>query len=72
MPAVRIVLQVRRRKQERDLVVHLPATTSALDRLPCAACPHSTARPAVCDDALHVLCEACLPQPQGRPSCPAC
>ena len=72
VPAARVQVRVRRRKREGELVLRLPATAGSLDRLTCAACGGSTARPAVCDDALHVLCEACVPQAQGRPDCGAC
>jgi hypothetical protein len=72
MPAVRVQLHVRRRKREGELVLHLPATATSLDRLTCAGCGGSTARPAVCDDSLHVLCEECVPHAQGRPQCKAC
>ena len=72
LPAIRIQLRVRRRKRDGELLLRLPATATSLDRLTCAACGGSTARPAVCDDALHVLCEECLPHAQGRPDCRAC
>jgi hypothetical protein len=72
LPAVRVSLHVRRRKREGELIVHLPATASKLDRLTCAACGGPTARPALCDDALHLLCEDCVPQAQGRPECGGC
>jgi hypothetical protein len=72
VPAVCVQLRVRRRKREGELVLRLPAMAASLDRLTCAACGGSTARPAVCDDALHVLCEECVPQAQGRPECRAC
>ncbi len=72
VPTVRVQVRVRRRKREGELVLRLPATATSLDRLTCAACGGSTARPAVCDDALHILCEACVPQAQGRPECRAC
>ncbi|WP_437654019.1 hypothetical protein [Sorangium sp. So ce1182] len=29
-------------------------------------------RPAACDDRIHLLCEACAPNAQGRIACPAC
>ncbi len=70
--AVRVELRVRRRKREGTLVLHLPATATSFDRLTCAACGATTAQPAVCDDALHVLCQECVPQAQGRPNCGAC
>lgn len=72
VPAAWVRLRVRRRKKEGELLVRLPAGATALDRLTCAACGETTARPALCDDALHVLCESCLPQVQGRPQCAAC
>jgi len=72
MPAVVVHLRVRRRKREGRIAVRLPAAAGSLDRLTCAACGGTTARPAVCDDALHLLCEQCVPQAQGRPECGAC
>jgi hypothetical protein len=72
VPVVRVRLRVRRRKEERELVVRLPAGAQALDRLACDGCDGVTARPALCDDKLHVLCEDCVPAIKGRPRCPAC
>jgi len=72
VPAAWVRLRVRRRKRDGELRLRLPAGASALDRLACAGCGETTARPALCDDALHVLCEECLPQVQGRPRCAAC
>ena len=72
LPVVRLTLQVQRRKLTRELYVRLPAGAHALDRLACDGCPGTTARPALCDDRLHVLCEVCLPNAQGRPRCPVC
>jgi len=72
LPAVSIRLRVRRRKREGELVLRLPAGAAALDRPACAACGGAAARPALCDDALHVLCETCVPHVQGRPECAAC
>jgi hypothetical protein len=72
VPVIRVRLDIRRRKRQSELALHLPATASGLDRLTCAGCGGSTARPALCDDALHTLCEQCVPQAQGRPECRAC
>lgn len=72
VPAVRVRLRVRRRKAERELRVTLPGGATALDRIRCDGCAGSTLRPALCDDALHALCERCAPQSQGRLACPAC
>jgi hypothetical protein len=72
VPTARVQLRVRRRKREGELVLRLPATAASLDWLACATCGGTTPRPAVCDDALHLLCEECAPQAQGRPHCGAC
>ncbi|WP_438018094.1 hypothetical protein WMF18_02990 [Sorangium sp. So ce315] len=72
VPAALVTLRLRRRKEARDLVVRLPAGASSLDRLTCEACGAATARPAACDDRMHLLCEACAPNAQGRIACPAC
>lgn len=72
LPAVRVRLRLRRRKAERELRVTLPAGAQALDLLACELCGGVTARPALCDDRLHVACERCVPQAQGRFTCAAC
>jgi|CZKU01.1.fsa_nt_gi hypothetical protein len=72
VPAVQVRLRVRRRKREGHVVVRLPSGAASLDRLACEGCAAVTARPALCDDRLHVLCESCVPQAQGRPDCAAC
>ncbi|KYF63834.1 hypothetical protein BE11_16110 [Sorangium cellulosum] len=72
VPAALVNVRLRRRKEARDLVVRLPAGASSLDRLTCEACGAATARPAACDDRMHLLCEACAPNAQGRIACPAC
>jgi hypothetical protein len=72
VPALRVRLRLRRRKLEGELRLRLAPGAGAFDRLACAACSGATSRPVVCDDHLHVLCEACAPSAQGRPSCAAC
>lgn len=72
MRVAEIRLRLRRRKGERELALHLPPGARAPDALPCVACPATTRAPILCDDALHVLCEACAPEVGGRPRCPAC
>jgi hypothetical protein len=72
VPAVTVRLRVRRRKREGEMALRLPAGASCLDRVTCAGCGTPTGRPALCDDRLHALCEACVPQIQGRPECAAC
>jgi len=70
--AARLRLRLRRRKGERELTAYVPPDARAPDALACAACPRTTRAPVLCDDALHLLCEACAPQAAGRPRCPAC
>lgn len=72
VPAALVNLRLRRRKEARDVVVRLPAGASILDRLTCESCGAATAKPAACDDRMHLLCEACAPNAQGRLACPAC
>lgn len=72
VPEVVVRARIRRRKGERELRLRLPGGARTLSRLACAGCAAGTARPAFCDDALHVICEACAPSAQGRLACPAC
>ncbi len=71
-PVALLRLRLRRRKGERELAAHVPPDARAPDALACAACPGTTRAPVLCDDALHLLCEACAPEAAGRPRCPAC
>jgi hypothetical protein len=72
VPVARVWLELRRRKESRQVRVTLPAGAHAVDGLACAACGRPTSAPLVCDDALHVLCETCVPEAGGRPDCRAC
>ncbi len=72
LPVVRVRLRMRRRKLDREVRVSLPATSLTLDLLACDGCDEGTARPALCDDRLHLLCERCVTQAQGRFACAAC
>jgi hypothetical protein len=65
-------IRLRRRKGEREIVLHVPPHARTPDALACVACPGTTRAPLLCDDALHILCETCAPDPAGRPRCPAC
>ncbi len=71
-PTLRVTLRLRRRKSEREIRLGFPAGAGALDRPCCEGCLGATDRPALCDDALHLLCERCAPHAQGRLRCPAC
>jgi hypothetical protein len=72
LPAARVSARLRRRKEARDIVLRMPAGASTLDRLTCEACGAATAKPAACDERMHLLCEACAPNAQGRIGCPPC
>lgn len=72
VPVTEVRVRVRRRKREGEILLRLPAGASALDLVACDACAGATAKPLVCDDALHRICERCLPSAEGRPRCPAC
>jgi hypothetical protein len=69
---VEVRLRLRRRKGEREIALHIPPCARAPDALSCVACASTTRSPLLCDDALHILCETCAPDPAGRPRCPAC
>jgi hypothetical protein len=69
---VEVRLHLRRRKGEREIALHIPPCARAPDALSCVACASTTRSPLLCDDALHILCETCAPDPAGRPRCPAC
>lgn len=72
MRVAEIRIRLRRRKGEREIALHVPPYARAPDALACVACPGTTRAPLLCDDALHILCEACAPDAAGRPRCPAC
>jgi hypothetical protein len=72
MPESSARVRIRRRKESKELRLRVPSGARTSSMLACDACGSATARPAFCDDALHVLCEVCLPNAQGRPSCAAC
>jgi len=72
MRVAEIRIRLRRRKGERELALHVPPHARTPDSLACVACSGTTRAPLLCDDALHVLCEACAPDTSGRPRCPAC
>ncbi len=71
-PVFRIPLEMRRRKASRSIEVEYDCATRRLVMPPCDACGSPAPRPAACDDALHLLCEACAPRSQGRVACAAC
>ncbi|MFT3771855.1 MAG: SNF2-related protein [Minicystis sp.] len=72
LPALNVAVKLRRRKLSRSIVLRVPAFAHAVDRLACEGCGAATAKPAACDERLHLLCEVCVPNAQGRFACPAC
>jgi hypothetical protein len=72
VPAAWVGVKLRRRKESREITLRVPTGAASVDRLACEGCGAPTAKPAACDDRLHLLCEECAPSAQGRLSCPAC
>jgi hypothetical protein len=71
-PTYRMQLVLRRRKTSRSLEVEYDCATRRLVPPVCEACGRPAPRPAACDDAVHLLCEACAPRSEGRIVCGAC
>jgi hypothetical protein len=63
---------LRRRKATRILELEYDAATRKLIAPRCDGCARAAPKPAVCDDALHLLCESCAPRAEGRIACSAC
>jgi hypothetical protein len=72
VPAARVTVKLRRRKETREITLCVPAGAGTVDGLACEGCGAATGKPAACDERLHLLCEECAPSAQGRFSCPAC
>lgn len=72
LPAAQVTMKLRRRKETREISLRVPSFAQTADRLACEGCGAATAKPAACDDRLHLLCQACAPSAQGRLACPAC
>lgn len=71
-PVAEVTLNVRRRKGRRSLALEYDAATSCLVAPACEACAREARAPAICDGALHLVCERCVPDATGRWRCPAC
>jgi hypothetical protein len=63
---------LRRRKASRKLELEYDNATRKMVAPRCDGCGGAAPRPAACDDALHLLCEACAPKAEGRIACTAC
>jgi hypothetical protein len=73
VPIAMVSVTLRRRKSARTIMLRVPAGAKLADKLRCEACGNvATAKPAACDDHMHLLCEGCAPMSQGRISCPLC
>ncbi len=72
VPCALVQMRLRRRKAERTITLRVPAGVHGADKVACEGCGLGTAKPAACDDAVHLLCEICAPSAQGRLACPAC
>ena len=67
-----VQVTLRRRKVRRSIALEYDGATRRLVPVPCEACGGPTQAPAACDTAVHLLCEQCVPRPDGRVSCPVC
>jgi hypothetical protein len=67
-----VALTLRRRKATRVIELEYDAATRKLVPPACEACGGAAQKPAACDDAVHLLCEACVPRADGRIACPRC
>lgn len=63
---------LRRRKASRTLELEYDAVSRRVVAPRCDGCGGAAPRPVACDDALHLLCEACAPRAEGRVACVAC
>jgi hypothetical protein len=63
---------LRRRKASRTLELEYDAVLRRIVAPRCDGCGGAAPRPAACDDALHLLCEACAPRAEGRVACVSC
>jgi hypothetical protein len=63
---------LRRRKSARTIELEYDAATKRFVAPMCEGCGRAAAKPAACDEAVHLLCEVCVPRTEGRVSCPAC
>jgi DNA-binding transcriptional ArsR family regulator len=66
VPAVFVRVRVLRRKQERELVLRCAGFQRECDHLLCEGCGVPATSPLLCDDRVHLLCQACWW------SCPSC
>jgi hypothetical protein len=72
LPVRRFDLLVKRRKRQRRLNLVYNLLSKRFDPMACEACGADTYRLGFCDDALHILCAACLSMYTSRKECPRC
>lgn len=65
-------MTLRRRKASRTLELEYDGATRRIVSPRCDGCGGAAQKPAACDDALHLLCETCVPRAEGRVACVAC
>lgn len=66
VPAVFVRVRVLRRKEERELLLRCAGFQRACDEFLCEGCGVPAPAPVLCDDRVHLLCDACLW------TCPSC
>jgi hypothetical protein len=72
LPVIRCDVLVKRRKKERRISVIYNLLSKDFDPMACEACGTETYSPGLCDDALHLLCPACLMSFTQQKACPRC
>jgi hypothetical protein len=72
LPVRRCDLLVKRRKGQRRLNLVYNLLSRRFDPIACEACGADTYTIGFCDDALHVLCPACMSIYTNRKKCPHC
>jgi len=72
LPVRRFDLLVKRRKRQRRLNLVYNLLSRGFDPMACEACGADTYTLGFCDEALHVLCAACLSMYTNRKKCPRC
>ncbi len=72
LPVIRCEVLVKRRKKERRISVIYNLLSKDFDPMACEACGRETYSLGFCDDALHLLCPACLASFTHQKTCPRC
>jgi len=72
LPIRRFDILIKRRKGKRRLSLVYNLLSKGFDAMICDACGTDTYTLGFCDEALHLLCSACLSMVTNRKKCPRC